>query len=148
MKRWNAHEVTQSSSGDVVHVFMSLLRHHARFSVCVLKENARLWLPFVQRSDRVIWVNAHHIRSRKSVGNEYKLWFCVKKHYVNLYYQRMWAEYSGEQISDGDFTAVPQYVTHSTAALLQTGTSILTLHRPFLAARYLSGLCFSGEHEQ
>ncbi len=33
----------------------------------------------------------------------------------------------------------------STAALLQTATSILTLHRPFLSARYLSGLSFSGE---
>ncbi len=39
---------------------------------------------------------------------------------------------------------------HSTAALLQTGTStsILTLHRHFLSARYLSGLSFSGEYEQ
>ncbi len=36
---------------------------------------------------------------------------------------------------------------HSTAALLQTGTStsILTLHRHFLSARYLSGLSFSFE---
>ncbi len=38
MKRWNAHEVTQSSSGDVVRVFMSSLRRHAHFSVCA-KEN-------------------------------------------------------------------------------------------------------------
>ncbi len=37
---------------------------------------------------------------------------------------------------------------HSTAALLQTGTSILTLHRHFLSARFLRGLSFSGEHEQ
>ncbi len=36
----------------------------------------------------------------------------------------------------------------STAALLQTGTSTLTLHRHFLSARYLSGLSFSGEHER
>ncbi len=36
---------------------------------------------------------------------------------------------------------------HSTAALLQTGTStsILTLHRHFLSVRYLSGLSFSFE---
>ncbi len=38
--------------------------------------------------------------------------------------------------------------TLSTSALLQTGTSILTLHRPFLSVRYLTGLCFSGEHER
>ncbi len=39
---------------------------------------------------------------------------------------------------------------HSTAALLQTGTStsILMLHRHFLSAGYLSGLSFSGKHEQ
>ncbi len=39
---------------------------------------------------------------------------------------------------------------HSTAALLQTGTStsILTLHIHFLSAHYLSRLSFSGEHEQ
>ncbi len=37
---------------------------------------------------------------------------------------------------------------HSTAALLQTGTSTLTLHTHFLSARYLSGLSFSGEHER
>ncbi len=37
---------------------------------------------------------------------------------------------------------------HSTAALLQTGTCILTLHRHFLSARYLNGLRFSGEHER
>ncbi len=39
---------------------------------------------------------------------------------------------------------------HSTAALLQTGTStsVLNLHRHFLSARYLSGLSFSGEHER
>ncbi len=33
---------SQSSSGDVVRVFMSSLRRHSRFSVCVQKENARL----------------------------------------------------------------------------------------------------------
>ncbi len=70
---------------------------------------------------------------------------------AKLYYQRMWAEHSGEQISEGDFTSVAQIscttACDSTAALLQTGTStsILTLH--FLSARYLSGLSFSGEHE-
>ncbi len=39
---------------------------------------------------------------------------------------------------------------HSTAALLQTGTStsILTLHIKFLSTHYLSRLSFSGEHEQ
>ncbi len=55
----------------------------------------------------------------------------------------------GEQISEGDVTSVAQYscttACHSTAALLQTGTSIL--HRNLLSVRYLSGLCFSGEHE-
>ncbi len=55
-----------------------------------------------------------------------------------------------EQISEGDFTSVAQYscttACHSTAALLQTGTRIL--HRNFLSVRYLSGLCFSGEHER
>ncbi len=35
MKRWNAHSDSQSSSGDVVHVFMSSLRRHAHFSVRV-----------------------------------------------------------------------------------------------------------------
>ncbi len=34
MKRWNAPEVTQSSSGDDVRVFMSSLRCHVRFCVC------------------------------------------------------------------------------------------------------------------
>ncbi len=42
-----------------------------------------------------------------------------------------------------DFTIVALYscttACHSTAALLQTATSILKLHRPFLSARYLSG---------
>ncbi len=38
--------------------------------------------------------------------------------------------------------------SRNNAALLQTATSILTLHRPFLSARYLSRLCFSGEHER
>ncbi len=73
-------------------------------------------------------------------------WFCVKKHQVNMYYQRMWAEHSWEQISEGDFTSVVQNscttACDSTAALLQTGTSILMLHRHFLAVRYLSRLLF------
>ncbi len=48
MKRSNAHEVTPSSSGDVVHVFMSsfMLKtpRAARASVCVcaVNETARL----------------------------------------------------------------------------------------------------------
>ncbi len=62
IKWWNAHEVTQSSSADVVRVFMSSLRCHTCFivcvcvcvCVCVLKENAHLCLPFIQRYDRVI----------------------------------------------------------------------------------------------
>ncbi len=125
---------------------------------------------------------------------------------AKLYYQRIWAEQSGEQISEGDFTfmyladafvqsdlhciqvtvftfffisscfslgiepmilallapcstiwatgkltsvftSVAQYscttACHSTVTLLQTGI----LHRNFLSVRYLSGLCFSGEHE-
>ncbi len=56
-----------------------------------------------------------------------------------------------EQISEGDLTSVAQIsctACNSTAALLQTATSILTLLRPLLLARYLSGLCFSGEHER
>ncbi len=48
IKWWNAHEVTQNSSGDVVHVFMSSLRRHALFSVCVQKENTRLCHPFIE----------------------------------------------------------------------------------------------------
>ncbi len=40
--KWNGESDSQSSSGDVVYVFMSSLRRHARFSVCVVKENARL----------------------------------------------------------------------------------------------------------
>ncbi len=92
MKRsWSG---SQSSAGDVDRVFMSSLRRHACFSMCVVKENALLCHPFIQRYDRVIWVIAHHIRSCKSVENEYKLWFCVKKHQVNMYYQRMWADHS------------------------------------------------------
>ncbi len=65
---------------------------------------------------------------------------------ANLYYQRMLAEHSGEQISEGDLTSLAQYICttacHSTVTLLQTGTStsILTLHRHFLSVRYLSGL--------
>ncbi len=55
-----------------------------------------------------------------------------------------------EQISEGDVTSIVQYscitACHSTAALLQIGTSIL--HRNFLSVRYLSGLCFFGEHER
>ncbi len=48
-----------------------------------------------------------------------------------------------------DFTSmVPRSAVLDVTALLQTATSILTLHRPFLSARYLSRLCFSGEHEQ
>ncbi len=46
------------------------------------------------------------------------------------------------------YTSVAQIsctACHSTAALLQTATSILTLHRPFLSVRYMSGLCFFGE---
>ncbi len=70
---------------------------------------------------------------------------CAKVKHAShkLYYQRMWAEHSGEQISEGD------QLYHSTAALLQTGTStsILTLHRHFLSVRYLSGLSSSGEHD-
>ncbi len=49
------------------------------------------------------------------------------------------------------FTSVTQIsctASHSTATLLQTATSILTLHRLFLTARYLSVLSFSGEHER
>ncbi len=46
---------------------------------------------------------------------------------AKLYCQLMWAEHSGEQISEGDFTSVAQYscttACHSTAALLQTGTN-------------------------
>ncbi len=49
--KWNAHEVTQSSSGDVVCVFMSSLRRHARFSVSVLKENVHLCHPFMHKYD-------------------------------------------------------------------------------------------------
>ncbi len=64
----------------------------------------------------------------------------IIKTLAKLYYQRMWADYSGEQISR-DLTSVEQIscttACHSTAALLQTGTSILTLHRHFLWARYL-----------
>ncbi len=67
--------------------------------------------------------------------------FCVKKPQVNMYYQRMWADQWRRFYSCTT-------ACHSTAALLQTATSIPTLHRPFLSARYLSGLCFSGEHEQ
>ncbi len=44
---------SQSSSGDVVRVFMSSFRRHTRLSVCVLKENVRFCHPFIQRSDRV-----------------------------------------------------------------------------------------------
>ncbi len=71
---------------------------------------------------------------------------------AKLYYQRMRAEHSGEQISEGDLTSVAQIsfttACHITAALLQTGTRILTLHRHFLSARYMSGLHFSGEHKR
>ncbi len=35
---------------------------------------------------------------------------------------------------------IQRYKSHTEFALLQTATSILTLHRPFLSARYLSGL--------
>ncbi len=64
-----------------------------------------------------------------------------------LYYQRMWAEHSvSRSVKEISCTTA----CHSTAALLQTGTStsILTLHRHFLSARYLRGLSFSGEHER
>ncbi len=50
---------SQNSSGDVVHVFMSSLRRHARFSVSVLKENAHLCHPFMHKYDCALWVNAH-----------------------------------------------------------------------------------------
>ncbi len=43
---------------------------------------------------------------------------------------------------EGDLTSVAQIscttACHSTAALLQTATSILTIHKHFLLARYLS----------
>ncbi len=67
---------------------------------------------------------------------------------AKLYYQRMWAEHSGEQISEGDLTSVALYsfttACQSTAALLQTdtSTSMLTLHRHFLSVRYLRGHLF------
>ncbi len=48
-------------------MFMSSLRRHARFSVCVLKENARLCHPF---RDMAAHYELMVIRSRKSVGNE------------------------------------------------------------------------------
>ncbi len=147
---------SQSSSG--VRVFMSSLRRHVRFRVCVcvLKENACLCHPFIHRYDRDLCVNAHHItlisgewiesmiRCKETLSEHvYKY-----KNSAKLHYQRMWTDHSGEQISEGDFTAVPSTTCDSTAALLQTGTHILTLHRHFLSARYLSGLCFSGEHER
>ncbi len=66
MRIWNAftqnetvkHSWTdsQSSSGDVVCLFMSSLRQHACFSVCVLKENACLYHPFIWSRN-----NAHQI---------------------------------------------------------------------------------------
>ncbi len=47
MKRSNAHEVTWSSSGDVVHVFMSSFMLKTRFTrsscmYCAVNETARL----------------------------------------------------------------------------------------------------------
>ncbi len=70
MKRWNADEVTLRAVLEML--FMCLCphwdgrrwdhrEHHARFSVCVIKENAHLCHSFIQRYDHVIWVNAHHI---------------------------------------------------------------------------------------
>ncbi len=74
------------------------------------------------------------------------------KNLAKLYYQQMWAEHSGEQISEGDLTSIAQIscttACDSTAALLQTGTSILMLYRHFLSVRYLSGFSFSGEPER
>ncbi len=60
--KWNVKRSwsdSQSSSGDVVHVFMSSLRRHPRFSVCVLKENACLCHPFIHKYDRAL--NGHQI---------------------------------------------------------------------------------------
>ncbi len=70
-----------------------------------------------------------------------------------LYYQWMCAKHIGEQISEGDLNSVAQIscttACHSTAALLQTWTSTLTLHRDFLLARYLSMVSnITGEHER
>ncbi len=50
---------------------------------------------------------------------------------TKLYCQRMWAEHSGEQTTERDLTSVAQIscttACDNTAALLQTGTSILKL---------------------
>ncbi len=60
---------SQSSSGDVVCVFMSSLRRHARFSVCVLKENAGLCHSFIQRS-----VGMHRNENSWPKPNKMKHW--------------------------------------------------------------------------
>ncbi len=63
------------------------------------------------------------------------------------------AEYSGEQnqISEGDFyqrCPDQQYCMSQHSSSTANSNKYTFLYRPFLSARYLSGLSFSGEHER
>ncbi len=110
----------------------------------VCNKRKRASLPFIHTE---IWSRNELmlIISRKSVENEWKSWFCVKKHQVNmytniktqatLYYQRMWAEHSREQISE-DFTNISQY-SCSTACHNTVATANMNKYtRNFLLALY------------
>ncbi len=68
VKRWWSD--SEQFWGCCLCVYVLIETSRVLQSVCVVKENVRLCLPFIQRYDRVIWANAHHIRSRKSVGDE------------------------------------------------------------------------------
>ncbi len=58
-----------------------------------------------------------------------------------LYYQRIWVEHSGQQISEGD-QLYHSMLQHSSATANRNKYNVLTLHRHFLLACYLSRQLF------
>ncbi len=62
MKGWNYHEVTLRAVLEMLFVCLCPRWDVTRASVCVLKEKrTSLSHSFIQRYDRVIWVNGHQI---------------------------------------------------------------------------------------
>ncbi len=57
----------------------------SRISVCVLKDNAHLCHPFIQRYDRVICVNAHQITLIKNYNNKNMSWESKSIHSISLH---------------------------------------------------------------
>ncbi len=94
---WGYETLLLKWNGETLMKWLSEQFWRCCLCVYVLIETSRftkgkccLCHPFIQRYDCVIML----IRSCKSVGNEQKWWFCVKKHQVNMYYQRMWSDHS------------------------------------------------------